>query len=72
MTESYRCGVCGGPVRWTVERRGDAVVTWSCDPHLAEVCRDLQRQWEVTELVVVDTVKRVERGEDERKAAMDR
>jgi hypothetical protein len=33
-------------------RRGDAVVSWSCAPHLSVVCWRLQRNFEKTELVV--------------------
>lgn len=53
MSLAYRCEVCdaGGP-RWVIERRGDAVITWACDAHLAEVCLALQRAWERTGLAV--------------------
>jgi hypothetical protein len=58
MTRAYCCEVCDvtGP-HWTVERWGDAVVTWACDTHLAEVCERLQRDHEVTKLSVIDARK---------------
>jgi hypothetical protein len=59
MSLAFRCEVCGGhdrgagrDPRWVIERHGDAVVTWSCDAHLAEICLALQRAWERTELSV--------------------
>ena len=53
MGRAYACEVCDTDrPTWTVTRRGDAVVSWACDPHLAEVAHRLQRDWEVTELVV--------------------
>ena len=55
-----RCEVCDLDPRWRLDRRGDAVVSWACDPHLAEVCHRLQRDSEITELVVTDVVKRQE------------
>lgn len=55
---AYACEVCGTDrPHWTITRRGDAVVTWSCDAHLAEVAHRLQRDWEVTELVVRSALK---------------
>lgn len=47
--KAYRCGDL--PV-WSIERRGDAVVSWSCSLHLHEVFRELQRPHERTALVV--------------------
>ena len=49
--------------RWRIERRGDAVVSWSCNQDLSEVCLRLQRDHEITELVVSDSVKRSEWAE---------
>jgi hypothetical protein len=40
--------------RWNLTRRGDVVTTWACDAHLATAAAELQRDHEVTELVVVD------------------
>lgn len=53
MSLAYHCEACdaAGP-RWVIERRGDAVISWACDAHLAEVCLALQRAWERTALVV--------------------
>jgi hypothetical protein len=38
--------------RWRLDRRGDAVVDWACDQHLAGVMEMLQRPRERTEIVV--------------------
>jgi hypothetical protein len=42
---------------WRIMRRGDVVVSWACDEHLAVVCERLQRDSEVTELIVTDSRK---------------
>lgn len=52
MSFAYRCEVCSGAPDWRIERLGDAIVSWACDPHLAEVCRGMQRDWERTELTL--------------------
>lgn len=52
MGGAFRCEVCGTEPRWRVERIGDAVVTWACILDLAEVCRRLQRDGELTTLMV--------------------
>lgn len=57
---AFRCEICHGEPRWRIERRGDAVVSWACDPHLADVCHRMQRDSEITELVVTDRIKRQE------------
>lgn len=50
---SYCCEICGAhPPTWTILRCGDAVITWSCQDHLHEIFLGLQRDHEVTELVV--------------------
>lgn len=55
---AYCCEVCDGDApHWTVERWGDAVVSWACDAHLSEVCERLQRDHEVTKLSVRDSRK---------------
>jgi hypothetical protein len=43
-----------------VVRRGDVVVTWACGDHLSDQCARLQRDHEVTELVITDYRKAVE------------
>ena len=43
-----------------VTRRGDGVVSWACPQHLAAVCDGMQRDDEVTELVVVLVAKLLE------------
>lgn len=60
MSLAGRCEVDNVEPRWNVLRRGDAVVSWACDKHLAEVCSRLQRDSEVTELVVRDDRKACE------------
>ncbi len=60
MSLAFRCEVCDGAPGWRLERRGDAVVSWACSSHLAEVCRGLQRDHEITELMITDQVKRRE------------
>lgn len=57
---AFRCHVCHVEPDWTVRRRGDAVVDWACPEHLAAVCAHLQRDSELTELVVVDHRKAVD------------
>lgn len=42
MSRAFRCEVDEVPPDWRIERRGDAVVTWSCHDHLAKVCARLQ------------------------------
>jgi hypothetical protein len=58
MTVAFCCEVCDlTDPRWRITRRGDVVVSWACDPHLAEACDRLQRDFEVTELVVQNAHK---------------
>jgi hypothetical protein len=58
MSRAYCCEVDDAPdPHWVIERWGDAVVTWACDSHLAEVCERLQRDREVTKLSVQDARK---------------
>jgi hypothetical protein len=55
---AYCCEVCDGTdPHWTIMRRGDVVTSWACDDHLAVVCERLQRDFEVTELIVRDSRK---------------
>jgi hypothetical protein len=51
-TYAFRCGWCTGIPAWRVLRRGDAEVTWACARDLDAECCRLQRDGEVTELVV--------------------
>lgn len=61
---AYHCEICGQrEPTWTITRRGDAAVSWACDPHLATVAHRLQRDWEVTELVVRLRPKAIEWAE---------
>ncbi len=57
---AYRCEVCTGEPAWSITRRGDVAASWACDVDLAAACRRLQRDWEVTELVVEHYAKAVE------------
>ena len=58
-----RCRMCDGEPHWEIERRGDAVVSWACNDHLAAECDRLQRDWEVTRLSVVHWAKQHEVAE---------
>lgn len=49
------CEICDAPdPHWCLMRRGDAVITWACDSDLAQVADRLQRDHEVTELLLGD------------------
>lgn len=52
MSEYLRCETCGALPKWTLERVGDAVITWSCADHLDGIAQRLQRSWETTKLVI--------------------
>jgi hypothetical protein len=55
------CEVCGvSDPNWRVLRRGDAVVSWGCDDDVYTVLHNLQRDWEITELVVTNALKQRE------------
>lgn len=43
---AFHCAVCNGKARWRIDRYGDAVVSWACEPHLTLECAFLQRDWE--------------------------
>jgi hypothetical protein len=53
----YRCQVDNGEADWSLTRIGDLATSWACDPHLPAVLRDLQRDWEITKVVVRDCRK---------------
>lgn len=53
MPMACHCAKCGAGAAWRVMRRGDGVVSWACPQHLAAVCDGMQRDDELTELVVV-------------------
>lgn len=58
MGRAYCCEVCDdADPRWNLTRRGDVVTTWACDNDLAEVAARLQRDFEVTGLVITDARK---------------
>ena len=58
MSLACCCEICDAAnPHWTIMRRGDVVTSWACDEHLAEVCERLQRDFEVTELIVRDSRK---------------
>jgi hypothetical protein len=52
VSAAYRCQECNARPDWRLERRGDAVVTWTCGDHLVLVLWQLQRPVERTEIVV--------------------
>jgi hypothetical protein len=60
MSLAHRCEICDGPAKWQAIRRGDVVMSWACVTHLDAVCEGLQRDFEVTELVVTLFPKAVE------------
>ena len=39
-TYAYRCALCDGKPRWSLERHGDVAVTWACADHLVLVLTD--------------------------------
>lgn len=57
MSPPFVCEVCHADPLWRLVRRGDAVVSWACDEDLYTVCHRLQRDWEVTELVITHSAK---------------
>lgn len=57
---AFSCETCGAVPLWEVLRRGDAALSWACGPHLSTVCEGLQRDWEITELVVTHQPKGLE------------
>lgn len=54
---AYRCQVDNGEADWSLSRIGDLATSWACDEHLPAVLRDLQRGWEITQVVVRDRRK---------------
>lgn len=57
MSLAHRCQICEGDPAWTIVRRGDVVVSWSCSVDLSDVCYSMQRDHEITELVITDSRK---------------
>lgn len=58
MSRAYCCEVCDdADPHWNLTRRGDVVTSWACDADLAAVADRMQRDHEVTKLVVRDTRK---------------
>lgn len=60
MSRLLRCEVCDGDPVWTLVRRGDVVTSWACEDDFSAVAQRLQRDWEITELVVTNHVKAAE------------
>lgn len=52
MSYAFLCEVCNASAVWRLDRRGDAAVTWTCEEDLSDVLWKMQRNWEVTEVVV--------------------
>ncbi len=63
VSYAFRCEVCDADPHWRVTRVGDVVLAWACDEHLAVACERLQRDFEVTKLVVQDSRKMRERAQ---------
>lgn len=63
MSLAFRCQVCDQEPAWEIVRQGDVAVSWACDDHLSATCDDLQRDSEITRLVVVHWAKRREVAE---------
>lgn len=57
---AFLCEICDDAPKWRFDRRGDAVVSWACAEHFDAVADRLQRDWEITELVVSLSTKRRE------------
>ena len=60
MTFTVCCTICGtDDPRWSLLRVNDSVVSWACDGfnHLSLAAASLQRDGEITELVVRDRRK---------------
>ena len=50
---AHCCPLCDSEdPAWTVERQGDVATSWACETHLSRVLELLQRDHEVTRLVV--------------------
>lgn len=60
MTYAYHCSNCDADGMWRAERRGDVVTCWACPTCLSQVCTDLQRDHEVTELIITHAAKAAE------------
>lgn len=60
MSYAFRCEICDTTPNWQIKRIGDVAVSWACDPHLPALCDRMQRDFEVTELMVVHYPKLAE------------
>lgn len=60
---AYRCAECDGEALWSIERVGDVAHTWACEQHFTKVALYMQRDHEVTELIVVCHPRAVEWSE---------
>jgi len=52
VSNAYRCEVCDAEPLWTIVRVGDVVSTWACGEHMSDICLRLQRDREITKLLV--------------------
>lgn len=57
---AHLCEVCHCEPTWTLVRQGDVVVSWACKAHVSAVLLRLQRDHEVTQIVVTHTPKALE------------
>jgi hypothetical protein len=42
---------------WRLTRQGDVVTSWACAAHVSLVCDRLQRDWEITQIIVTHARK---------------
>jgi hypothetical protein len=54
---AFRCEICGIDPLWSITRRGDVAISWACPEHMSQVCSALQRDHEITQLVVTHMAK---------------
>jgi len=52
MSPAQHCRVCASSPTWTIKRIGDGAWSWSCPDHLSPVCAMMQRDGELTQLIV--------------------
>lgn len=61
MSPTRQCEICDAAPRWTI-RRTDGAMAWSCARHVSKVCEGLQRDWEMTEVVLTDYQRAIKRA----------
>jgi hypothetical protein len=68
-TYFYLCATCNSEPMWTLTRQGDVATSWACPEHLSEVAEGLQRDTEITRLIVTLSAKEHEWAEIEKALA---